>query len=295
MILDLMNNEAQKFSLTYSDSSGMIVTENMTDTSGNSYTLYTITTSGTLKVKGKKSVDIWMCGGGAGGQGTGLIPYGYDGGAGAFCASKTSYRLGGEYIVAIGAGGAALSAGGTTSITQNNIAILSASGASSNSGGTGGGGGRFSVSDGEMVPTTDGTGDGITKYPFGDTKNFECHCAGGGGGATYYSGSSAMGYHSKGGDGGTNGGNGSSCAETNDIDPQKGGSGGDKGGGIGGDVIWYSYNNDGTSATFYGSGGGGAGFRRYRIDQGDGSYVWSNEKGTCGAGYQGILYIRVPN
>lgn len=146
-------------------------------------------------------------------------------------------------------------AGGKSSVGD----LVIANGATGKNGGTGGGGG--------------GKGDGKSKYPFDDTINFEPHCGGGGGGRWQFTDISQP-YPSSGseGNGGTNGGNGGSSG---------GYTGGAKGGGNGG----YPGSNGG-AATFYGSGGGGGG--------GMASTQTSTSSGAGGAGYQGVVYIRVP-
>ena len=90
--------------------SGTCTTESYT-ADGQAYTLYKITGSGTLSVKGRaKGVDIWLCGGGA--NGTNLVDT-YDGrgegGAGAYAASAENQTLSGSYAITVGA------AQGTTS------------------------------------------------------------------------------------------------------------------------------------------------------------------------------------
>ena len=118
-----------------------------------------------------------------------------------------------------------------------------------------------------------GSGDGIAKYPFGDSTTFKSHCAGGGGGpASFYDHSQPYPTTTSGGNGGSNGGNGGYAGSGS-------GAGGDYGGGRGG-----SYG--GSAATFYGGGGGGGGAN------GDNNSGGSGYAG--GAGYQGVVYIRVP-
>ena len=70
-----------------------------------------------------------------------------------------------------------------------------------------------------------------------------------------------------------------------------GGAGGVKGGGKGGaasdsSLYGQSYTYNGASATFYGSGGGGGGSHVN-------AYVEA-APGSGGAGYQGVVYLRVP-
>ena len=80
-------------------------------TGGVTYTLYTLTGSGTLTVKGsQKNADVWICGGGANGTAGGA------GGAGAYCAQMTKARLKGTYIVTVGASQGATTFGTTLSV-----------------------------------------------------------------------------------------------------------------------------------------------------------------------------------
>lgn len=221
---------------------------------GKKYTLYTITGSGTLVVEGKAK-NVDIWSCGGGSSGSSTI-----GGAGAYCAEASALTLSGDYVIAVGA------ANGNSSISNKGVAILSANGVKkSRNGGTGGG---------------RGTGDGIAKYPFSDSTTFKCHCAGGGGGQSVSHVNMGSPTSTSMGSGGSNGGNGSSS----------GTSGGNYGGGNGGsasagpsrDPVAY----DGSSAKFYGSGGGGGGYA-HDLWNGDAS-------GTAGAGYQGVVYIRVP-
>ena len=245
-------------------------TQKQITSGGVTYDLYTLTGSGTLTVTGTgtaKNVDIWACGGGSSGTGG-------SGGAGAYCAQLDAQTMTGEYSVTVGA------ATGNTSVAQSGTAILTANGVRyKTSGGTGGGGkgGRG------------GTGDGVTKYPFGDSTAFKCHCAGGGGGGDKYDGyinvyeeQQWVSSNASGGRGGTNGGSGAAGSSTGNY----GGSGGNYGGGDGGSGRSSSSAN-GSNATFYGSGGGGYG--SYHADPSVGI-----QGGSSGSGYQGVVYIRVP-
>ena len=141
----------------------------------------------------------------------------------------------------------------------SSIADVSVNAVSGKNGGTGAGG------------NTSGAGDGISKYPFEDTGYSlwagKPHCAGGGHGAEEYDG-----YGYTGGNGGTNGGNGYPASRGQVPDPS-GGVGGSYGGGAGG-------GSNGGNATYYGSGAGGGG------------YYKSPYNG--GSGYQGIVYMRIP-
>lgn len=270
MIINLAETSGGKPKISYT---GTHSTSNIT-TGGVAYTMYTITGSGTLTVKGKaKNARVWMCGGGASGA-TGGYSGGGLGGGGAFCAQYDSQKLSGTYTIAIAGGG------GNSSITSNGNVVFSASGATGANGGTGGGGSS----------STGGTGDGIPKYPFGDSITFQCHCAGGGGGSgkfvtnydpnEYVESSSCA----KGGNGGSNGaagGRGSSPV-TYQAHNAPGGS---VGGGTGGSK------SKGSNATFYGSGGGGGGADGY----GDGVYpYYHNTTYSGGSGYQGVVYLLIP-
>lgn len=207
-------------------------------------------------------MSVWCCGGGANGgtgaasfEGSGTYP-GY-GGAGAYCAQYSGTIAEGTYTVQIAARNGASSFG----------TLLSTPVVSGKIGGTGGG--------------SNGTGDGIIKYPFGDTTSFYPHCGGGGGGiADRYDTWAANGHnYVYGGNGGTNGSDGGSG---------NGATGGDRGGGNGGTANGSNngYATNGGSATFYGSGGGGGGSW--------GSSQWTGSAAGGGSGYQGVMYIRVP-
>lgn len=253
MIFNRMIGGGGKATITYS---GTHTTESYT-LSGQAYTLYKITGSGTLTVKGKaKGVKVWLCGGGANGEKAG------DGGAGAYCAQLDSSDLKGNYAVTVGAAQGATSFGSLLSVTA----------VSSQDGGTGGGG---------TASGSPGKGDGVAKYPFGDTSLY-CHCAGGGAGKgevitgkesdyNYYV-NSISGY-----DGGSNGGDGSTYSNNC--------AGGTRGGGNGGNEA------AGSAATFYGSGGGGGGCDHYTIYVDPG---YANRYYNGGAGYQGIVYLLIP-
>lgn len=239
-------------------------TGNMTDEivtmSDGLYRLLTLTSSGVLTFSSSVRCDVCVVGGGSSGDENG------EGGAGAYMVTASiPSTIGGAVVV--GAGGVAyksygrrrVGAGGETSFKS-----VSSGTVEGKNGGTGGGGNEYL--------NKFGTGDGLSKYPFGDTAYFaHPHCAGGGGGG------SPNGYW-RGGNGGTNGGNGG-----NPYSSDKGGTGGDYGGGTGG--YWYATSigwvTSGTAATYYGSGGGGSG------GDGDG-------QGPGAAGYQGIIYIRIP-
>ena len=179
---------------------------------------------------------------------------GGDGGAGAYLKSQSVSAYNGGSVV-VGAGQGVSS-----------IADVSVNAVSGKNGGTGAGG------------KTGGTGDGLSKYPFEDTGYSlwagKPHCAGGGQG-----GASDDGLGFDGGRGGTNGGNGYPRG-SNQVSNPSGGVGGSYGGGNGGDT------GNGGNATYYGSGGGGG--SKYISDIGELTLY------NGGSGYQGIVYMRIP-
>lgn len=221
-----------------------------------------ITGSGILTVTGSAEALVWLCGGGASGQRPTMDGY-KAGGAGAYATDGWENVLldRGIITVAIGAGGAtsttaSFNAGGASSFGS----FFTANGASNENGGTGGGVAQFASS----------KGDGLSKLPFNDNEAFPelYHCPGGGSGA----GARYDGNQFFGGKGGTNGGNGGQGGWGSTIP----GEGGAYGGGRGGTPF-----TPGGSAAFFGGGGGG-GYQNYAVI------------GNGGAGYQGVIYIRIP-
>ena len=262
MILNL-GERPRRAVLSYS---GTYTTKIIT-VNGKSYTLYSFTGSGTLTITKKDAtgVDLWMCGGGSNGQK-------YRGGGGGYFAQKNglTMAIGSTYTITIGG------AQGTTSIAQDGTSIASASGTTTQNGASGGGGGG--ANDGK----TGGTGVGSSTRPFGDGTNFaSLPCAGGGGcGDEKWSDGAPYAWY-PGGAGGTNGGNGTAGAAQSTGSTSKdshGGAGGATGGGKG---QAGNGSNWAQAATFYGSGGGGG-----RIS--------NDDRTSRAAGYQGVLYIRVP-
>lgn len=285
MATALAGIDVAKLAITYT---GAMTDQIVTMGDGNQYRLLTLTSSGTLSIEKPVVADVWMCGGGADGgpAWTGGSCGGY-GGSGGFVAQ--AFRQSVKNLTAI-VGAAA----GTSSISGD--VSLSASGAlptpqhdadtSKIYGATGGGGkGAYSRADSSTIAGLKGTGD--TTYPFGDTTFFsgKPHCAGGGGGT--YSESSYGGdtYGGDGGNGGTNGSNGNSGSAATWGKP-KAGAGGLFGGGNGSRGVG-SY--AATNASFYGSGGGG-GAHNEHDDEGD-VYDYTYPPA---AGYQGVIYVRIP-
>lgn len=247
---------------------GIMTDEIVTMTDGQ-YRLLTLTSSGTLRISQSVKADIWMCGGGSHG-GSGSYPQHCDGGGGGYVNSAYNQKFK-SAVAVVGA------ATGTSSFGE-----ISAAGATDENGGSGGGGGYRS---------SGGTGAGVSSYPFNDTVFFsgKPHCPGGGGGAdiSYSEKRDDAGedpyYCGDGGNGGTNGGSGSAGAEIGGYwsraDFANGGSGGVLGGGHGGEAAMFT--PPPTDGTFYGAGGGGA-------------YDYDSSYNKRGAGYQGVIYVRIP-
>lgn len=231
----------------------------VTMSDGARYRLLAFTSSGTLSIEQPVNCEVCVVGGGSKGR-AGSSSGGGAGGAGAYLKNQSVFAYNGGSVVV----GAERGVSSIADVSVNKVGGY----ASSPDGGTGGGGGY----DGNG-----GTGDGISKYPFGDVTYTlwasKPHCAGGGQGAT-----DNNGYGYKGGNGGTNGGNGYPQGSSQVSNPS-GGEGGSYGGGAGG--INSSGHYDGRKATYYGSGGGG-GVRD------------ANGNGLGGSGYQGIVYMRIP-
>lgn len=275
----LFFGENKPFSYT-----GEYTEQDYTDSSGVAHKIYTLTTSGELKLT--KEAGYWMCGGGASGENswyTNSAGYGTGrGGCGGHVASETIEP--GTRTITIGAGGAipeiigthqpnTYSAGGKTKIVKGTT-TQTANGGTLESGGSGGGYAWSSSAESKYVKINGGVGDGVSTYPFGMTNLF-AHGAGGGSGSII--GWTRLGMC----DGGTNGGNGSKSSSSTQA------SGGEKGGGAGG-VYMSSVgaSSNGMSATFFGSAGGGASVST--------STSWRNQFGSGGAGYQGVVYIAIP-
>ena len=226
----------------------------VTMSDGARYRLLAFTASGTLSIEQPVNCEVCVVGGGANGT-KAVLSEGGAGGAGAYLKNQSvSAYNGGSVVVGASQG-------------VSSIADVSVNAVSGKNGGTGAGG------------WTAGTGDGISKYPFEDTGYSlwagKPHCAGGGQGATEVG---SNGFN--GGNGGTNGGNGYP-ASRDEVPHPSGGAGGSYGGGAGGG----SYTVYGKNATYYGSGAGGGLFY-------NGDYEFTFYDG--GSGYQGIVYIRIP-
>lgn len=238
--------------------SGEWTDHGMVAMTGGEYRLLEFRSSGTLSIAKPVNCEVCVVGGGAdGSSGSKTEGQAGVGGAGSYLknASLTAYSGGG---VIIGAAKGASSIGG-----------IVANGAASKDGGTGAGGADIQAA---------GKGDGISKYPFGDSAYEQWqdkpHCGGGSGGVLEYVPEDEYYF---GGEGGTNGGDGKAAAEsTKSI--TRATPGGKYGGGSGS-------KGKGSAASYYGSGGGGGTY-----------YVRSSSSETAaagGSGYQGIVYLRI--
>lgn len=264
------------------------------------YRLLEVKKSGTLtfdqdQLERGIRADVCLVGGGSGGSSysSGSPNLVHRGGPGGHMYNFYDMLITSNLTMTVGAGGSAGvggtgtntyfgtagGSGGASQIIKNpndsvpNYVIPGTSnGASPTACGTGGGGNV-------------GTPDGRSKYPFGDSSYFNIHCGGGGDGAYY--GTSGPIYH-KGGAGGTNGSAGSPYSTGSSL-PLTGGAAGDASAGAGGGVTsTYSEGQQpGSNAHYYG-GGGGAGGQTYQNSTG---YEWA---ASSGAGYQGVIWIRIP-
>ena len=240
---------------------------------GNDYRLLAITQSGNLVIFESDGAttcpvncEVCVVGGGANGSG-------YNGGAGAYLTNQIIEAFSGSAVVVGAAQG------------LSSIAAVAVSAVSGKNGGTGAG-------CGDSQYNSPGTGDGISKYPFGDVNyslwSGKPHCGGGGGGGshayTYDDDDTRIKIVYDAGKGGTNGSNGS--VGVREYDGYGGGSagqGGSYGAGKGGNDGDASTPGSGANATYYGSGGGG---------KGNGNSLMGTA--NIGSGYQGIVYIRIP-
>lgn len=218
------------------------------------YRLLTLTSSGTLTLEEACNVDVWLCDGGDAGK------HGaYDAPSGQDGGDGGKF---GQYNnlnitsvpVTIGAGGRYSGDSGGFSHFNYNMTWIA--------GATGGEGAQF----GGITHVGDGA-EGSTR-PFLDSYFTNYPCAGGGGGARLRS--NPITTYAYGGNGGWSEGSGAGYKS-------KGGITG------GGDGAYTPSTNDrilAKSATYYGSGGGG-------------SDTLGGET-NYGAGYQGVVFVRIP-
>lgn len=238
----------------------------VTMSDGNAYRLVAITGSGNIVFSSAVNCEVCVVGGGANGSN-------FNGGAGAYLKNQVIEAFEGGAVV-VGAAQGASSIGG-----------VSVSAVSGKSGGTGAGCGYREYN-------SPGSGDGMSKYPFGDDL-YELWVGkphGGAGGAGGIGGyiteddDTRVKILYNGGNGGTNGSNG--FVGTREYDGYGGaaeGQGGAYGGGQGGFDGDATAPVSGADATYYGSGGGG---------YGGGNHLMGSA--TVGSGYQGIVYARIP-
>ncbi len=239
----------------------------VTMSDGARYRLLAFTSSGTLSIEQPVNCEVCVVGGGANGNN-------FNGGAGAYLKNQVVEAFEGGAVVVGAAQGA------------SSVGEISVKAVSGKNGGTGGGAGSNTYN-------SPGTGDGLSKYPFGDTGfslwSGKPHCAGGGAGGAHEYKYDADDEQYKvcydGGNGGTNGSSGGKGARRDYVTGPGGdsGSGGTYGGGRGGYDGDASAPGSGANATYYGSGGGG---------YGAGNSLMGNA--IVGSGYQGIVYMRIP-
>lgn len=264
-------------------------TESSVEIDGAAYTLYTLTTSGTLTVEGE-GIMFWMCGGGSGGGDAYGTTTSYNGSGGSGGNLLQDALAAGEYAVVIGAGGGGNSGdtagnpGGATKIGD----AFTADGGEDTSYGASGGGVKANISSSSYRSWSPVVGDGVSTLPFG-LSDLGYHCAGGGSGGIFYQGASQR-RSATGSNGGSNGSTASEISFGSNEATATGGAGGDKGGGKGGEGDSSTSTKNGADATFFGSGGGGGG--NYFKYSSSGSHT--SRKGVGGAGYQGVVYIAVP-
>lgn len=249
---------------------------------GNQYRLLTLTSSGTLAVEKPVVADVWMCGGGAAGE-SGSRNGGGRGGSGGFITQAVQQKIS-NIIAVVGAGNSgASSVSGDISLAANGAMATIPYGYTGAAGASGGGGGADRYTDGLG-------GAGVTTHPFGDTTYFsgKPHCPGGGGGAWRDESNENFNEYATGGKGGSNGSSGGQAQTGSRYNDANAAPGGLFGGGNGcGDPALSG--SRAKSGYFYGAGGGG----------GAGSDYISSYPGEAyftygGAGYQGVIYVRIP-
>lgn len=217
-------------------------------------------TSGTLTLAKGISVDVWMCGGGAGGgsTGNGTVAAGAGGGR---TGQWNSVELvsGVAYSIVVGAGGSPSADGGATGLARGALNIYVSGGSTPNPryyGGHGGSGGGGGCANGGA---NGGNGAAGAEGPGGNGQGF----------STYEFMNASLTLYAGGGGGGAGG---------NNWDPNfgwGGAGGGARGGDHNGGTGWSAAANTG------GGGGGGGG-------KADGGATG----GTGGWGGSGILVIR---
>lgn len=262
--------------LIYGEGSGAIfsdwsytgnATSELISVDGESRTLITMTSSGTLTLG--ENAEYWLCNGGNGGL-AGMISdsHIFSGAGGGGGLTKSGWIAAGFYAVTIGIGGG----GGLVSGNGSGIGGTTSIGSYSNANdrqlpqdGGSGGAGVVSYDGTRTAGASGGSGAGVSTYPFGIVSLYP-HS---GGGATCGVGWDSGTEICNGADGGSNGGDGGEGSTADEFT----GIGGVKGGG-----------NGANPATFYGGGGGGG----WAFKTSDASSVQDGA-----AGYQGVAYILV--
>lgn len=228
---------------------------------GLQYRLLTLTSSGTLTLEEACNVDVWLCGGGKNGEvSTNKFAGGSGGDGGQFY-----YRYGLSVLSAA----VTVAAREGNSRFGNYTSLVIA-------GAKGGDGGEMSGN------TYGGEASQESTQPFKDSYFTRYPCAGGGGGGFYSTGTNRN-PNCTGSDGGSSTGAGKN-GEAEVLGSNKGGTGGITGGGNGQSG---GMETDMTNASYYGSGGGGAG-THYNQTYFDSTY------GTPSYGYQGVVFVRIP-
>ena len=255
---------------------------------GKTYRLLTLKTSGTLTIPETVACDLWMIGGGNGGERGGV------GGAGGYSLFEKDITVKENSAVPVVVGSAGIGGYEYTDKYDNEIYVEPTIGGFSSfgqyktkagvkgypqNGGSGGG------AHGSRSNILGGTGDGLSKYPFEDNVYFEHpHGGAGGGGGNYYISRKGNNEIISGGDGGSNGSYGGKTVKSESA---LGGIGGDYGGGNGGRASISS--SDGANGTYYGAGGGGGGWAEFPVGS-----AMSESIRNGGNGYQGVVYVRIP-
>ena len=281
-----VNGVAKKFYGNDIEYTGDFVKSSVTH-NGKTYTLYTLTSSGSLNILSNEC-SYWACGGGAGGGTSTSSSRGLCGGAGGFVYGGNLNN--GQYTISIGNGGAAGGVGSNTTVLDlqnNNTKIAYAALNSINAGNGGGingasGGGRGYYSKNGSGISNSPQGINMPTRPFSFSELSPASAGGGAGAARIYNSSTSKYYYSEIHDGGSNGGYDTNLTVFTSSKPTRASIGGEKGGGTGGMINSSGISANATSATYYGSGGGGA------------AYYYSNKLSSAGSGYQGCVMLLFP-
>lgn len=261
----------------------------ITDAAGNKYVLYELTSSGTLTVDKEVIVDLCVVSGGCGGNnysGGSTTFHGVtvDGGHGGGMFNITT-AISGSVACAVGNGGAPQGSGGYTAPGTSSVIISEYLTVEPDLQGTGGGrgGGSYLLDPGKYV-----SGDGKSKYVFGDNSVYDYPiCAGGGGGPYVYISSTSC-TVTPGANGASNGldSEGTPSVISQQFDyPVPMASGGENGGGNSAYRTEDGTTVDATDGSTYGSGGGSC-----ITYSKNGAYY---KYGNGGAGRQGVIFIRI--